>query len=296
MRQVIAMLGIFAGLLTMADCGGEGVNGSTAPASPSPTSKPTEVQEITFEELFSRPGQYNGMNIRLEGFFFHGFETIVMSEDWEYTGSADGHIWTLGQKIWVEGSIPRDIYEQLHKHAVMLGPTEHYGMLRIEGMVEYGDNYGHVGSLTSQIVPSGVELITWSPPPEQPELTIAGLKYRLIGYFGGVLVGEPVGFPDNVRIDQARRAFATIQQNEEEFAAILDQLDLEPESVFSYEQQLLIFEEKLQLNAARLEQSESGYSFALMATEKGEPFEIEGTVGRDGEVIVLEQRRAILPR
>ena len=63
--------------------------------------------------------------------------------------------------------------------------------------------------------------------PQQSDYSITDLKYRLIEHFGGVLVGDPVIVPDNLRREQAHRAFATIQQNEEEFQAILDQLGLE---------------------------------------------------------------------
>ena len=122
------------------------------------------------------------------------------------------------------------------------------------------------------------------------------MKYRLIARFGGVLVGDPVIFPDDVRREQAREAFPTIQQNEEEFQAILDQLGLERGSELTEEQQLLVFEEKKKLNAVPLEPTESGYSFWMMVREGGDPFEIEGTVGRDGEVNVLKKVRAMLPR
>ena len=46
----------------------------------------------------------------------------------------------------------------------------------------------------------------------------------------------------------------------------------------------------------RLKPTESEYSFGMMVVEGGEPFEIEGTVGSDGEVNVLKKARAILSR
>lgn len=132
--------------------------------------------------------------------------------------------------------------------------------------------------------------------PRQPEYSITDLKYRLIEHFGGVLVGDPVGFPDEYRREQAREAFPTIQQNEEEFQAILDHLGLERGSELTEEQQLLVFEEKKKLRAVSLEPTESGYSFWMMVREGGDPFEIEGTVRSDGEVKVLKKVYAHLPR
>jgi len=177
----------------------------------------------------------------------------------------------------------------------MIGPTERYGKLRIEGTLEYGDRYGHAGGLDSQIVPSEMELLPWSPPA-QPDLSISTLKYRLIKHFGGVLVAEPVGVPDDIRKEQATRALATIQEDEEEFRAILDQLGLEDESTYSVERQVQVFEEKARLNAVRLEPIDGGYSFRLLVMEAGEPFEIEGTIGNDAAIEVLNKRRALLPR
>ena len=44
-----------------------------------------------------------------------------------------------------------------------MGPTERYGKVRIEGEFEHGEGYGHLGSFDSQITPSEVELLEWSP-------------------------------------------------------------------------------------------------------------------------------------
>jgi len=123
-------------------------------------------KHVTFDELFSDPYQYNGKDTILTGFYFHGFETIVLSERMEYTGFAEGHLWPRGHKIWVEGSIPREVYDFLHQQE-MMGPLERYGEVRITGTFEYGGSYGHAGGFAAQIVLSEVELLPWSPPAEQ---------------------------------------------------------------------------------------------------------------------------------
>ena len=253
-------------------------------------------EDVTFEELFSDPDQYNGRDILLEGFYFHGWETIVLSERMEYTGMAEGHLWPRGRTVWIENDlIPTEVYDQLYQQE-MIGPLERYGKLRIRGRFEHGERYGHLGGFAAQMVPSEVELLPWSPAPPQPDYSMTDLKFRLIEHFGGVLVGDPVIFPDDVRGEQAREAFPTIRENEEEFQAILDQLGLERGSEFTEAQQLLVFEEKKKLNAVSLEPTESGYSFWMMVREGGDPYEIRGVAEQTGKLTVLTKEYGRLPR
>ena len=59
--------------------------------------------------------------------------------------------------------IPREVYDALYQQQ-MMGPTERYGKVRLKGQFEYGAKYGHLGGYSSQIIPSEVELLKWSPP------------------------------------------------------------------------------------------------------------------------------------
>jgi len=124
--------------------------------------KETTAHEVTFEQLFSSPKQFHGKNIILEGFYFHGFEVIVLAECLEYSGYAEGHLVPRGKMLWVEGGIPLEIYNQLYQQQ-MMGPDERYGKLKVKGKFEYGGQYGHVGAYNYQITPSQVELLSWSP-------------------------------------------------------------------------------------------------------------------------------------
>ena len=118
---------------------------------------------VTLAELLSNPDQYDGKRVLLEGFYFHGFETIVLSERLELSGYAEGHFWPQGQKIWIEGNaIPREVYDNLHKQE-MMGPVERYGKLLITGRFEHGGGFGHGGGFDAQVVPSEIELLPWSP-------------------------------------------------------------------------------------------------------------------------------------
>ena len=126
----------------------------------------TKVREVTFDQLFANPDQYNGKQIILEGFYFGGFEVIVLSEKLEYSGYTPGHLIPKGRMAWIEGGIPSEVYDKLYQQQ-MMGPTECYGKVRIEGEFEFGAKYGHLGAYSSQIVPTQVVLLPWSPPAQQ---------------------------------------------------------------------------------------------------------------------------------
>jgi len=125
-----------------------------------------KVQEVTFVQLFANPDKYSGNEITIEGFYFHGFEVIVLSESLEYSGYAQGHLIPKGKMMWVEGGIPKEVYDKLYQQQ-MMGPLERYGKVRVKGKFEYGGKYGHIGAYSSQVVPLEVELLMWSLPAKQ---------------------------------------------------------------------------------------------------------------------------------
>jgi len=124
---------------------------------PHPTPQP-----VTFEQLFSNLDHYNGKDIIIEGFYFHGFEIIVLSENLDYSGYAQGHLIPKGEMLWVEGGIAKEVYDSLYEQ-LMMGPSERYGKIRIRGIFEYGEKYGHLGQYDYQIIPLQVEILPWSP-------------------------------------------------------------------------------------------------------------------------------------
>jgi hypothetical protein len=127
-----------------------------------PGCRTAPAEEVTFEGLFSNPERYNGREITLEGFYFHGFETIVLAERLALSGYAEGHLIPAGKMLWVEGGIPLDIYNRLYIQS-MMGPEERYGKLRITGVFSYGGQYGHLGGSDAQITPRETELLDWAP-------------------------------------------------------------------------------------------------------------------------------------
>ena len=121
-----------------------------------------QIGEVTFEELFTHPEQYHERQIILEGYYFHGFEVIVLSEGLEYSGYAEGHLIPQGRMLWIEGGIPLETYNQLYRQD-MMGPEERYGKMKVSGKFEYGGHYGHLGQHDSQITTTEVELLDWAP-------------------------------------------------------------------------------------------------------------------------------------
>ena len=158
-------LGAAALLLISLACGDGATSSPTGQGTPTDPPPPAG-QNVSFNELFATPDRYNGSEILLEGFYFHGWESNLLSERMEPSGFAKGHFWPQGQRLWVEGSIPTEVYEQLYQQQ-MMGPLERYGKVRIKGIFDYGETYGHGGGLDAQIVPSKVELLPWSPPINQ---------------------------------------------------------------------------------------------------------------------------------
>lgn len=127
-----------------------------------PACRMAPAGEITFDELFSSPERYSGKEVTLEGFYFHGFETIVFAEKLELSGYAAGHLVPKGRMLWVEGGIPLDIYSRLNTQS-MMGPEERYGRVRITGVFSYGGQCGHLGGFNAQITPKEIVLLDWAP-------------------------------------------------------------------------------------------------------------------------------------
>jgi hypothetical protein len=121
-----------------------------------------DKQPITFEQLYSAPEKYHEKTILIEGFIFLGFETMVLSEELRDSGYAKGHLIPGERILWFEGGLPAEIYDQLFEQN-MMGFSENYGKLRVEGVFQYGGEYGHLGMYQYQITPSEIELLTWSP-------------------------------------------------------------------------------------------------------------------------------------
>ena len=125
----------------------------------------SEIQEVTFKQLFLTPEKYNGKDILIEGYYYQGWETIVLSDELVYSGKAPEHLIPGGEMLWIEQGVPKEIYDNAYQQQ-MMGPMERYARVMIKGKFEHGDKYGHVGRFDMQIIPSEVNQLSWSPPVE----------------------------------------------------------------------------------------------------------------------------------
>ena len=119
--------------------------------------------EVTFDQLFSNINAYKNKNIRIEGFYFQAWETIVLSERLELSGYAEGHFVPKGRMIWVSGGISKEVCDELNQQQQM-GPLERFGKVKITGKFEYGGKYGHLGGYDQQITPTETIILPWSSP------------------------------------------------------------------------------------------------------------------------------------
>lgn len=132
----------------------------TAPSACSSTA------EVTFAELVAEPARYNGRTVTLEAFYFHSFETSALCASLVESVQFPGHLVPTQPLIWLEGGLPLDVFNQLTEETYENGPSSYYGKLRIKGVFEYGDRYGHVGGFDYQlrVQPDTAEvgLLEWS--------------------------------------------------------------------------------------------------------------------------------------
>ena len=119
--------------------------------------------ELTVAQLMADAGKYNGDVVVVSGFYFGGFEVMVLCEDLKYSGYAENHMVPEGKYLWVEGGIPSEVHDALYIQSEM-GPRERFGKIEVKGKFATGGGYGHLGAYDSQISPTEVELLPWSPP------------------------------------------------------------------------------------------------------------------------------------
>ena len=117
--------------------------------------------KVTFDQLFSDPETYNNRIITIEGFYFFGFEYIVLCENLEYLGDDAGYFFPSGREIWVE---EEGIYPEAYDALYQQRTIERYGKVRMTGKFEYGEDYGHFGLWNMQIMPTETIILPWTPP------------------------------------------------------------------------------------------------------------------------------------
>lgn len=121
-------------------------------ASPPETSTPTPVASISFAQLNLTPDRYSGKIVSIQGFWFDGFEIVVLSERLEPSSYAPGNVQPGGTLIWVKGGLPEEVSKQLYLQPDNpTGYPAHYGKVELIGVLEYGARYGHLDAYRYQL-------------------------------------------------------------------------------------------------------------------------------------------------
>ena len=128
---------------------------------------PALSANTTVSELVARPELYAGKKVTLECFYFQTFETNVFCDALQVqTGTTDYFI-PKEPLVWVEGGLPKAIFDRLYTESRPNFAPAYYGKLRITARFDYGGTYGHLGGFRYQIVISAiqpqVEFVSWSP-------------------------------------------------------------------------------------------------------------------------------------
>lgn len=65
--------------------------------------------------------------------------------------------------FWLNGSLPESAESRLYTQTSPTGFKEHYGLLRITGIFEYGQTYGYQNGYDYQITVSDATVLNWTP-------------------------------------------------------------------------------------------------------------------------------------
>ena len=130
------------------------------------TTIPTTVSQITFMDLTSQPEVYNEQFIVIDGYWFDGFEIVVLAERLDPSGFAPGNVQPEGTLIWIKGGLSEEVSQQLYLQPDNpTGYPAHYGKVELMGRLEYGGKYGHMDSYEFQLTVYESQLLQWTPPP-----------------------------------------------------------------------------------------------------------------------------------
>ncbi len=152
-------------------------------------------------------------------------------------------------------------------------------------------------------VGGGTEQPFPTPEPSTMIPTLAGglsvteLKYRVLEKFPDFFFCDPDYYPI-ARADEAdlaKQAFPELQQNQEEFQAILSHTGLSGQTTFTDEQKLQIYQEHKKLNAITFELVDGRYQFQIRAGSEGQGGSaVTGTIDSRGTIEVSKTEPAIL--
>jgi hypothetical protein len=134
-----------------------------ASTTPSPSLPPVQ---ITFIDLMVKPEIYNQQTIIVEGYWFDGFEIVVLAERLEPDSFASGNVKPAGSLIWIKGGLSPEVGKQLYLQPNNpTGYPAHYGKVVLTGKFETGSKYGHFDAYKYQLTVIAGKLLDWSLTP-----------------------------------------------------------------------------------------------------------------------------------
>ena len=110
-----------------------------------PTEEGNNIDFVEFSELTSHPAEYDGRNICTEGVYAHAFECNALAESTYRKGAA---VYLTQPAIWIQGAT---IVSSTDCFTTDTFPPAEFCKVRICGLFEYGDAYGHAGGYEYQI-------------------------------------------------------------------------------------------------------------------------------------------------
>jgi hypothetical protein len=144
--------------------------------------------DVMLDQLAAQPDKYIGKTVTVEGFYFAGFEIVVLCGELVPSDYYPGNLAPAGKLVWLEGSMPADIYSKLYLQSNnVTGYPAHYGKVKITGIFQTG-SFGHLNAYQYKITIKNAELLTWSPS----NLTTGNLKVLVTDDAGNPLKGAKV--------------------------------------------------------------------------------------------------------
>ena len=129
---------------------------------------PTTPATTTVAQLVARPELYTGKKVTIEGFYFQTFETNVFCDTLQVQSGTTDYLIPKEPLVWVEGGLPKDVYDKLVTETRPNFAPAYYGKLRMTARFDYGGKYGHLGGfryqLTIPAIQPQVEFLPWTPP------------------------------------------------------------------------------------------------------------------------------------
>jgi hypothetical protein len=77
------------------------------------TSNSVSGKTIDINDLLTSPGKYNGRDITVEGYYFSGFEIVVISDTLQPSTFAQGNVIPGTPMVWLTGNFPDNFKDGL---------------------------------------------------------------------------------------------------------------------------------------------------------------------------------------